>query len=157
MRTDNRNVKNTIISIYFLFMVVAILFATVFSSNGIFPKASMYVFQVLFVIIGYVHFIARYFEYDSDGAKLVFVNRGLILIDLINYRQHRVEFAKHKFKGYKVRNYVFYKKLVISIQHSNGRVNKESFNVTLIKPKKLRYIKQSLKKILKENKKHKQG
>lgn len=156
MRTDNRNVKNSIISIYFLFLVVAILLATVFRSYGVFPKASMYVFLGLIIIIGYVHFIARYFEYDSDGPKLVFTNKGLILTDFINYRQHKVEFAKHKLLEYKVHNYLFYKILVISIQQSNGKVHKESFNVTLLKRKKLRYVKQSLKRILKENKKHTQ-
>ena len=97
-------------------MVVAILLATVFRSYGVLPESSMYVFLGLFVFFILVHFIARYFEYDSDGPKLVFTNKGLILTEFINYRQNKVEFAKHKLAGYKIHNYLVYKVLVISIK-----------------------------------------
>ena len=151
MRTDNRNVKNTIISIYFLLLVTAILLATVFKSIDVFPTSSMYVFLGFFVAVVYVHFIARYFEYDSDGPKLVFINKGLILTDFINYRQNKVEFDKRKLVEYKVHNYLVYKSLIISIKSSNGKISKEHFNVTLLKRKKLKYVKQSLKRIMKYN------
>lgn len=157
MRTDNRAVKNSIISIYFILLVAAILLATVFNTYDDFPVSSMYVFLALFVVVVLVHFLARYFEYDSDGPKLILTNRGLILTDFINYRQHRAEFAKEKLVNYKAHNYLIYKTLVVSIKHSNGKIVKESFNVTLLKRKKLRYVKQSLKRILKENLKHKEG
>jgi hypothetical protein len=157
MRTDNRNVKNTIISIYFLLLVAAILSATVFRSYGVFPKASMYVFLGLVFVFLFVHFIARFFEYDSDGSKLVIINKGLILTDFINYRQKKVEFEKYKLQGYKVHNYFVYKTMVITIAHSNGNTHKEHFNITLLKRKKLKYVKQSLKRIIKENNKRKQG
>ena len=151
MRTDNRNVKNTIISIYFLLLVTAILLATVFKSIDVFPTSSMYVFLGFFVAVVYVHFIARYFEYDSDGPKLVFTNKGLILTDFINYRQNKVEFDKRKLVEYKVHNYLVYKSLIISVKNSNGKIAKEHFNVTLLKRKKLKYVKQSLKRIMKYN------
>ena len=155
MRTDNRNVKNTIISIYFLLLVSAILLATVFKTIGVFPTNSMYVFVGLFIAIIFVHFVARYFEYDSDGPKLVITNKGLILTDFINYRQKKVEFDKNKLTNYKIDNYFIYKTLVITIRHRNGKVSKDRFNVTLLKRKKLRYVKQSLRKIIKENNKRK--
>ncbi|WP_299122834.1 hypothetical protein [uncultured Winogradskyella sp.] len=157
MRTDNRNVKNKIISIYFLLLVTAILLATVFKSYDAFPKASMYVFLGFFIVVLFVHFIARYFEYDSDGAKLVITNKGLILTDFINYRQKKIEFAKHKLVSYKVYNYLIYKILVVSIQNSNGKTYDEHFNITLFKRRKLKYVKQSLKRIIKQNIKHKRG
>lgn len=157
MRTDNRNVKNTIISIYFLFLVVAILLATVFRSYGVLPESSLYVFLGLFVFFILVHFIARYFEYDSDGPKLVITNKGLILTEFINYRQNKVEFAKHKLVGYKIHNYLVYKILVVSIKRSNVKIYKERFNITLLKRKKMKYVRQSLKRIIKLNTKHIQG
>ena len=155
MRTDNRNVKNTIISIYFILLVTAILLATVFNTMGDFPTSSMYVFCGLIIVVIFVHFVARYFEYDSDGAKLVLINKGLILTDFINYRQHKVEIVKQKIQSYNVYNYLFYKTLVLTIKHRNGKISKERFNVTLLKRKKLRYVKQSLKRIIKENIKNK--
>jgi hypothetical protein len=157
MRTDNRNVKNTIISIYFLFLVVAILLATVFRSYGVLPESSLYVFLGLFVFFILVHFIARYFEYDSDGPKLVITNKGLILTEFINYRQNKVELAKHKLVGYKIHNYLVYKILVVSIKRSNVKIYKERFNITLLKRKKMKYVRQSLKRIIKLNTKHIQG
>lgn len=157
MRTDNRNVKNTIISIYFLFLVVAILLATVFRSYGVLPESSLYVFLGLFVFFILVHFIARYFEYDSDGPKLVITNKGLILTEFINYRQNKVELAKHKLVGYKIHNYLVYKILVVSIKRSNVKIYKERFNITLLKRKKMKYVRKSLKRIIKLNTKHIQG
>lgn len=158
MRTDNRSVKNTIISIYFLLLVTAVLLATVFNMYDNFPMSSMTVFLTLSVVVILVHFVARYFEYDSDGPKLILINKGLILTDFINYRQHKVEFDKKKLLSYKAHYYVIYKTLIISIKHGNGKISKERFNVTLLKRKKLRYVKQSLKRIIKENtQKHNQG
>ena len=155
MRTDNRNVKNTIISIYFLLLVSAILLATVFKTIGVFPTNSMFVFVGLLIAVIFVHFVARYFEYDSDGHKLVIINKGLILTDFINYRQKKIEFDKNKLANYKIDNYFIYKTLVITIRHRNGKVSKDRFNVTLLKRRKLRYVKQSLRKIIKENNKRK--
>ena len=158
MRTDNRNVKNIVVSIYFILFVITILLATVFNSYSGFPINSMYVFVGLFVIIILVHFVARYFEYNSDGPKLIIINKGFILTDFINYRQNKLEFSKSRLIGYKVNNYFIYKTLVISIKgRNNGKSIRERFNITLLKRKKLRYIKQSLKKIIKENIKHIQG
>ena len=157
MRTDNRNVKNTIISIYFLLLIIAILWATVLRSIDSFSVSSIYVFVGLFIAVVYVHFIARYFEYHSDGPEVIIMNKGLILTDFINYRQNKVELNKHKLVDYKVCNYLFYKFLVFFITNGNGKISKEYFNVTLLKQKKLKYVKQSLRRIIKENLKHKVG
>ena len=46
---------------------------------------------------------------------------------------------------------------MIAIENSDGSFTKERFNITLLKQKKLKYVKQSLRKILKENIKHKEG
>lgn len=152
MRTDNRKVKNTIISIYFLLVLVAILLATVFKSYQVFEGSSLYVMIGLLLAVVIVHFVARYFEYDSDGAKLVIKNSGLILTDFLNYREEKLEVDKQKLIGFKVHNYIFFKTLVVALTNSDGNIYKERFNVTLLKGKKLKYVKQSLRKIIKENK-----
>lgn len=151
MRTDNRNVKNTIISIYFLLLVFVILWATVFRSFGMFPESSLYVFIGIVVVAIVFHFVARYFEYDTDGLKLVIINKGLILTEFINYRQNRIEVDKHKLVGYKIHDYIIYKILIISLRNSEGHIYRERFNITLLKRKKLKYVKQSLKRMIKKN------
>lgn len=151
MRIDNRNVKSTIISIYFILLVAAILLATVFRSLELFEGNSLFVFIGLLIAVVVVHFVARYFEYDSDGEKVVITNSGLILTEYLNYREDKVEIAKSKLVGFKIRNYIVYKTLIIALNSSDGTISKERFNVTLLKRKKLKYVKQSLRKIIKEN------
>jgi hypothetical protein len=157
MRTDNRNIKNTIISIYFLLVVFAILFATVFQSFHVFEGSSLYIIISLFLAVLVVHFIARFFEYDSDGTKLIITNQGLILTDYVNYREHKIEIEKDKVLGFKIHNYFFYRSLVVMRKSGDGSTVKERFNISLLKKKKVKYVKQSLRKIIKENKKVKLG
>jgi len=152
MRTDNREIKNTIISIYFILIIAAVLLATVFRSYNLIEGSSLYVIIGLLVAVVVVHFVARFFEYDSDGAHVIITNSGLILTDHFNYRENKVEVARHKISGYKIINYFFYKSLIIYTTQSNGKVSRERFNITLLKHKKVKYVRQSLKKIIKENK-----
>ncbi|MCB0398417.1 MAG: hypothetical protein KDD26_02125 [Winogradskyella sp.] len=157
MRTDNRTVKNTVVSIYFILIVFGILLATVFKSLEFFVDSTFFVFLGLFVVLVLFHSIAGYFEYDSDGAKIVILNKGLILTEYINYRENKIEFARHQLMGYKIKDYFFYKSLVVLVKTYDGKQVKERFNVTLLKRRKMRYVKQSLRKTLKENSKGKQG
>ncbi|WP_179334785.1 hypothetical protein [Winogradskyella costae] len=152
MRTDNREIKSTIISIYFILIIAAILLATVFRSYNLVEGSSLYVLIGLLVAVVIVHFIARFFEYDSDGAQVIITNSGLILTDYLNYRENKIEIPRGKLSGYKIHNYYFYKSLVIYVSHSNGKIEKERFNITLLKYKKVKYVRQSLRKIIKENK-----
>lgn len=152
MRTDNRNVKNTIISVYFLLLLFVILWVTVFQSYGLFLGSSLYVFLGLLVVAVIFHFVARYFEYDSDGVKLLIINKGLILTEFVNYRENKLEVDKSKLLKYSVNDYVIYKVLVISLKNSEGSIYKERFNITFLKRKKLKYVKQSLRRMIKKNK-----
>jgi hypothetical protein len=156
MRNDNRKVKNTVVSIYFILIIFAILLATVFKSLEFFADSTFFIFLGLFIFLVLFHSIAGYFEYDSDGAKISILNKGLILTEYINYRENKLEFARHQLVSFKVNNYIIYKSLVILIRTNNGSKTKERFNVTLLKPKKLKYVKQSLSKTIKENRKRKQ-
>lgn len=159
MKTNNAKVKNVIISLYFILIVLAVLFATLFS---VFQDLTgdpvlnfflvLFGFMVLFLI---THRISKFFEYDSDGVKVVILNKGLLIADYFNYREHRVEFEKHKLRKYKYYNYIVYKRLVLFLvcTHNPKKIKIEKFNVTLVSRKKIKYIRQSLNKMIRENRK----
>lgn len=157
MRTNNDKVKNVIISVYFILIVFAILLATVFSAfkdltNN--PAITFAIITFAFAIVFFlVHFIAKYFEYDSDGIKIVIINKGLLLSDHFNYREHKIEIDKEDLIAFKFNNYIIYRSLAIYIKGHNGRQKREAFNVTLVARKKRRYIRQSLSKVIKDNRK----
>ena len=158
MRTNNSKVKNTIISVYFVLIVFAILMATVFRAFSDLTTNPILTFVIIsfsFALVFFlVHFISKYFEYDSDGVKVVVTNKGLLLSEQFNYREHKVEFEKERLMGFKFHNYIVYKTLVLTIKEQHGEhKKKETFNVTLVARKKRRYIKQSLSKMVKSNRK----
>jgi len=157
MRTNNSHVKKIIVSVYFIFLVLAItlpIFITslrIFSGNATLSSVTFaLVFAGLFFL---VHFICKYFEYDSDGDKVILTNKGLLISDYFNYRQRVVEFDKESLIAYSFKNYIIYRTLSIYIKDSRGGKRSETFNITLVTKRKRRYIRQSLKKIVKANKK----
>ncbi len=115
---------------------------------------SSIVLALMFIALFFVvHFICRYFEYDSDGTKVIVTNRGLLLSEYLNYRQHVVEFDKVDLVAYSFKNYIIFRTLTLYVVNSRGSKRKESFNITLVNKRKRKYIRQSLKKIVKANKK----
>lgn len=157
MRTNNSKAKSVIISVYFILIVLAILLATVFSAFKDLTSNPVLTFFILFIgfIVAFaiVHWISRYFEYDSDGLKVIITNKGLLLSERLNYREHQIEFAKEDLVAFKFNNYLIYKTLTIVTKNSKGKTSKAIFNVTLVNRKKRKYIKQSLSKMIKHNRK----
>ena len=155
MRTSNSKVRNVIISVYFLLILFAILLATVFSAFSDLTDNPTLTFFIIFIafiaLFVAVHYISKFFEYDSDGIKVVVLNKGLLLADYFNYREHKLEFSKQDLMGYKFHNYLVYKTLSLYIKDRKGHKKKETFNVTLVAKKKRRYIRQSLSKMIKLN------
>ncbi|MGB3606592.1 hypothetical protein [Psychroserpens sp.] len=155
MRTNNAKVKNTIISVYFILIVISITFLIVFkimsneSAGAWLLMAGLAVFFVLLLVL--MHHVSKFFEYDSDGMKVVVANRGLLFADKFNYREHLIEFEKHQLYAYKFRNIIFYKTLTFYLKNSRGKKYKETFNITLVTSKKRRYMRQSLSKMVKAN------
>jgi hypothetical protein len=155
MRTNNGKIRNYIISVYFILIVTAIILATVFSAFKDLTGSATYTFLVF--LLGFVglfflvHWVSKYFEYDSDGMKVIVINRGLLLSDYLNYREHKVEFDKKDLISYKFYNYYIFKSLVLFIKSRNGGKKKVGFNVTLVDRKKRKYIRQSLRKMIKAN------
>lgn len=159
MKTNNARVKNIIISLYFILIVLAVLFATLFSVfKDLTGDPVLTFFLVLFgfvVLFLLTHRISKFFEYDSDGVKVVILNRGLLLAEYFNYREHRVEFEKKKLRKYKYFNYFVFKRLTLYLicNHNPRKIKIERFNVTLVSRKKIKYIRQSLNKMIRENRK----
>lgn len=155
MRTNNAQVKNIIISVYFILIVLAIVLATVFSAFSHLSSNPLVTFLIVFggflILFFSVHAISKYFEYDSDGIKVVIINRGLLLSDYFNYREHKLEFEKQRLSAFKFKNYFVFKSLTLYIKNPKGHTKKETFNVTLVTKKKRRYIRQSLSKMVKHN------
>ena len=155
MRTNNSNIRNVIVSVYFVLIVLAIFSAIVFNSFKHLTSNPFLTFVLIVVVFGLiffvVHRVSRYFEYDSDGMKVVIINKGLLLSDYINYREHVIEFDKDRLVAFKFNNYMLYRTLDLYIRDRKGGKKKETFNVTLLPKKKRRYIRQSLGKIIKMN------
>ena len=155
MRTNNSNVKNVIVSVYFVLIVMAIMAATLFQAFKHLtpnPFLTFILIVVLFAALFFVVYrISRYFEYDSDGVKVVIINRGLLLTEYLNYREHKLEFDKDRLSAFKFNDYFFYKTMDVYIKDRKGGKKKETFNITLVPHKKRRYIRQSLSKIIKVN------
>ncbi len=156
MRINNAKVKNTILTAYFLLLFAAILNMLVFGLFRSWIKNSnlewgliIGFFVIVFVVL---YSIAKYFEYDSDGDVLVIINKGLIVSEFVNYREKIAEFPKKKLLYYKLKDYGIYKSLNLYIRSGENRQKRIKFNVTLVPKRKLRYLKMSLDKVVKQNK-----
>ena len=140
---------------YFILIVLAILLATLFSAFSDLTNSPTLTFFIVIGVFVFVflaaHKVSKYFEYDSDGLQIVLINRGLLLSDYFNYREHKLEFEKEQLTGYKFNNYLVYKSLVLHLTSKHGNKKTETFNVSLVNRKKRKYIRQSLSKIIKQN------
>ena len=156
MRINNAKVKKTILTAYFLLLLAVILNMLVFGlfRNWINNTNLEWGLIIGFFVVVFValHSIAKYFEYDSDGDVLVIVNRGMIVSEFINYREKIVEFPKRKLLYYKLKDYGIYKSLNLYLRSGDHRQKRIKFNVTLVPKRKLRYMKMSLDKVVKQNK-----
>ena len=155
MRTNNAKVKNTVVSVYFILIVLAVLLITIFTAFSDLTSSPTLTFLAIFVgffaLFFSVHAASKYFEYDSDGIKVILINRGLLLSNYFNYREHQLELDKSQLITFKFKNYFVYKSLTLYIKNSKGHSKKETFNVTLVSNKKRGYIRRSLSKIIKNN------
>ena len=68
-------------------------------------------------------------------------------------KEHTLEFEKEKLVSFKFQNFIIYKRLVLYVINRRGHKKKESFDVTLVPRKKRKYVKQSLNKIVRNNRK----
>ena len=159
MRINNSKTKNIVISAYFLLIVLVIIITVVFNIFINIPLNPVLIFvAVLFLFLGLfvlLFKITKFFEYDSDGLKISILNKGLLSSEGLSTKEHSLEFEKDKLISFKFQNFIVYKRLVIHLINSRGHVKKEIFNVTLVERKKRKYVRQSLNKVIRHNKKQK--
>lgn len=156
MKIDNSKTRSIILTAYFILLFAGVISMLVFGLfhrwiNNTFLEYSVILvfFAVLFLIL---HKVAKYFEYDSDGDALVVINRGMIISEFFNYREKKAEFPKTKLLYYKLNNYIIYKSLNLYIKSGENRQKRLKFNVTLLNRKKLKFLRMSLNKVVKQNK-----
>ena len=155
MRLTNYNTIKIIPGIYY-FSVVSfflIIFLNFQLDGTLFPSKRYYYLALASIFVGlvYVYFGWKYFEYDSEGEVVVFLNRGVILSNFLNYRGNAIEIRRSRIVDYKVYNFFIYKRLIIYIE-SNNKSYSRHCNITFVSPRKINYLKQSLNKLIKKNK-----
>lgn len=136
-------------SVVFFFLIIFLHYqfdGTMFSSDKYYYGTLAGIVLLQF----YVYFGGKYFEYDSEGAILSIVNKGVILSEYLNYRGNVIEIKREQLYKYKYYNFLIYKRMVIYAKGRNG-VFKKHVNLTFVSNKKIRYVKHSLSKIIKEN------
>lgn len=159
MRVNNSKVKNVIISAYFLLIVLVIILTAVFNIFIDVALNPVLIFViVLFLFLGLfvlLFKITKFFEYDSDGLKISILNKGLLSSQGLSSNEHSLEIEKEKLISFKFQNFIIYKQLVLYVTNKSGHEKKEVFNVTLVERKKRKYVRQSLSKVVRFNKKQK--
>lgn len=105
---------------------------------------------LVFLVFVYWYKRAKYIEYDSTGLGLAFISKGVLLSEINNYREQRIEIPKSKLKKFRVKNMFFSKKLYLYIK-THGVVKKVSLDITFLGGNKTKALKMSLDKVVQEN------
>jgi len=110
------------------------------------------IFVVLLVWIMFMYWYkkAKYIEYDSSGLGLVFISKGVLLSEINNYREQRIEIPKSKLKSFCVKNEFFTTKLYLYIK-THGVIKKVSLDITFLGSNKKKALNMSLEKVVQEN------
>jgi len=154
MRFDNAKSKKWIPFIYFFIATgsIIVMFYFFFFQEESHKISSWYGIPILlFIFLVIVYSSAKYFEFDSDGNVLTFINKGLFISNFINYREHRAEFPKEKLKRYRIQNYIIFSRLYLYVRSRSNKTKRVHFNISLLSSRKKRALKQSLDKIIKHN------
>lgn len=155
MRFNNIKSKKWVGLIYFCLVIgfiIAIVYSFLFrEETSCLAKRSNLIFIALILIVLFFYITAKYFEFDSDGLGLTFINKGLFISNFINYREHRAEFQKEKLKRYTIKNYIIYSKLNVYVKLKNNKIRKYSFNISFLSTKKKNALKKALNEVLKIN------
>lgn len=103
------------------------------------------------LLVYYSFYGYEYFEYDSSGKIFIIKNASIVRSLLFPERIIAIEFPKGKLKDFKIKDYLIHRSLVIYINSKQNGTVKLKFNVTHISKKRAYALKQSLRKIIKEN------
>ena len=128
---------------YYIYKVIVL-------NDSISSVESLVLVASLLLLLMYWYKKATYFEYDSSGLGLVIIRKGILLSEYNNYREQRIEIPKTKLHKYSYTNYFFTKKICLYIKTKNT-IKKTSVDVTLLSNKKIKALKASLNKVVREN------
>lgn len=157
MRFNNKKETSIIPSIYII--IVAVIITNTFAAIEIRYQEAPFNYGSLIpnlaaILIGiYIFIVGKYFEFDSDGETLNIKGTGLFISKFMHYRVQHTEVPKSKLTGFKVENYFVYKRLHVYIKSRNKKGFRHyKYNITFLKGKKIKSLKQALAKIVKNNK-----
>jgi hypothetical protein len=154
MRLSNHRFVKVIPGVYYFSVIffLLIIFLNYQLGRQLFPSDNYFyaVLTGLGLWLIYIYFAGKYFEYDSEGSLVSFLNRGAILSKFINYRTKIHEIKKVKIKSYRITNLIIYRRLHIVYSTKNSIKNIHT-NISLLSPRKTRYLKLSLDKIIAKN------
>ncbi len=105
---------------------------------------------LIFLVFIYWYKRAKHIEYDSTGLGLVFISKGILLSEINNYREQRIEIPKSKLKKFHIKNMFFSKKLYLYIK-THGVIKKVNLDISFLEGKKRKALKMSLNKVVQEN------
>lgn len=151
MKFNNAKSKKKVAFIYF-FLFISVFLTTMhfctFRKDFNMDKIWYFLPVAIVIIIIFMYCNAKFFEFDGDGSALTFINKGLLISNLINYREKRVEFPKDKLKSYKIHDYIIYTSINIYIKSKSNRVVQRNFNISFLSLKQKRRLKRALDNIL---------
>ena len=120
-------------------------------NSSLFQLYEIGVFTLLvFLVFVYWYKRAKHIEYDSTGLGLVFISKGVLLSEINNYREQRIEIPKSNLKKFHIKNVFFSKKLYLYIK-THGVVKKVCLDITFLSSNKRKALKMSLDKVVQEN------
>jgi hypothetical protein len=155
MRLTNYKVTKIIPGIYYFALVIffLIIFLNYQLNGTLFKTTQLYCISLIGIglILIYIYTSWKYFEYDGGGEVIVFLNRGVLLSKFTNYRTKTVEVNRYKMESYQIHNFLIYKRLVVNFKNKN-KFSSKHCNITILSPKKINYLRQSLDKIISKNK-----
>ena len=155
MRLSNHKETRIIPGIYYFSVVVffLIIFLNAQLGSELFPDESIYFITlgIIALLQVYIYLCGKYFEYDSEGQVVTIINKGMILSRFIDYRNRQIEIKRNQIIGYKLYNFLIYKRLVIIAKGRSKRRFKKHLNLSFVKPKKIKAIEKSLQKLINKN------
>lgn len=154
MRLTNYSNTKIIPGIYYFSIVLffLIVFLNYQFDQLLFRSTTSYYASLITItiLLGYVYFCWKYFEYDGGGEVVVLINKGIILSKFLNYRGTTLEIKRGNITHYKIYNFIIYKRLKVFYTK-----NKKSYhahcNITFVSKRKINYLRQSLNKIISKN------
>jgi hypothetical protein len=155
MKFNNyKRIKNRkqIYNILFLILLAIFLFIALTPIHNSKYNVIKYIFLGIAILLAmYVIISNGYFEYDSTGMVVIIKNDTIAKKDFFPLAVKSVEFPKGKLKDFKIKNYLFYRSLNIYLNSKEKGTVKKHFNITNISSKRTKHLKQSLKKVIREN------